>query len=397
MTISLRSKQLIDYFCGLPLIGIISVFGLLKKSLKPTPSEIISPKQILFIKMQGGGSLVVALPALLGIRNRYPDTKIIGVVTPGVLSFAELLGVFDELMVIEDRSFLALFFSTLRIIRSFFNIEVVVDLEVYSRLTTCLSFFLFPKFHITFFLDDLFLRKNIATHLIYFNRAYGAFYFYEQIARLLVSEPASFHECRASLINNLKFDKNCTALGARNVTIGTGCSDFGQMRKLNQVQWEIIIQRQNSVSPIDRITFLGTEADRLFSEKLIKSISAKNIDITFENLSGKISLAEALRSIYLHGEYWGVDSGLLHFARILCRKVLSAWGPTDPRTRLKDNDELEEQILYSAIPCSPCIHVSEEPPCGGNNLCIKRLFTSVADSEVSTNLIMLPTKGSLNE
>jgi ADP-heptose:LPS heptosyltransferase len=92
-----------------------------------------------------------------------------------------------------------------------------------------------------------------------------------------------------------------------------------------------------------------------------------------------MQLAESLSELARASEFWGVDSALLHYARILGVRSLSYWGPTDPRTRLKPVAGLEEEIEYRKIPCSPCIHLAEEAPCGGNNLCIKNLFKPPGD------------------
>jgi hypothetical protein len=31
------------------------------------------------------------------------------------------------------------------------------------------------------------------------------------------------------------------------------------------------------------------------------------------------------------------------------------------------------QIIYKPIYCSPCVHEVDEPPCGGNNVCMQRI------------------------
>jgi hypothetical protein len=43
-------------------------------------------------------------------------------------------------------------------------------------------------------------------------------------------------------------------------------------------------------------------------------------------------------------------------------------------TRLKYNPDLVERVHYHKVPCSPCIHVAEDPPCHGKNICIQGLF-----------------------
>ena len=58
---------------------------------------------VFIMKLQGGGSLVLALPALLGMKRHHPERRLILICTPGVEAFARLLGVFDDFRVIDDR------------------------------------------------------------------------------------------------------------------------------------------------------------------------------------------------------------------------------------------------------------------------------------------------------
>ena len=94
------------------------------------------------------------------------------------------------------------------------------------------------------------------------------------------------------------------------------------------------------------------------------------------------ALDDAMPELAGADEFWGIDSALLHYARFLRTPCLSFWGPTHPETRLKPIDGLAERVVYRKVPCSPCIHLAEEPPCGGNNVCIRNLFESAPGQEL---------------
>ena len=60
--------------------------------------------RVAVIKMMGGGSLIIAYPALLALRKRYPHVRFIFIGTPAVRPFAELLALFDEFHnIVDDR------------------------------------------------------------------------------------------------------------------------------------------------------------------------------------------------------------------------------------------------------------------------------------------------------
>jgi ADP-heptose:LPS heptosyltransferase len=66
-----------------------------------------------------------------------------------------------------------------------------------------------------------------------------------------------------------------------------------------------------------------------------------------------------------------IDSALLHYARLLGIPTISFWGPTDPASRLRESDVNRDEIHYHKLPCSPCVHVAQEPPCRGDNVCMR--------------------------
>jgi ADP-heptose:LPS heptosyltransferase len=122
------------------------------------------------------------------------------------------------------------------------------------------------------------------------------------------------------------------------------------------------------------VIFLGSQRDYEFASKIIKKLTPLFAHIEFINSCGKYNLQESLITLSESNEFWGVDSSLIHYARILKIKTVSWWGPTDPKTRLREIQGLQEETYYCKIPCSPCIHVTETPPCMGDNVCIENLF-----------------------
>ena len=123
-----------------------------------------------------------------------------------------------------------------------------------------------------------------------------------------------------------------------------------------------------------QIFILGSAADDALGEELIAALRPHLPKAEFNNRCGKLPLPDSLALLRSMDEFWGIDSGILHAARLLGISSHSVWGPTDPRTRLRPIHGLQETILYERIACSPCIHVTEAPPCEGNNICIRRMF-----------------------
>jgi ADP-heptose:LPS heptosyltransferase len=228
-----------------------------------------------------------------------------------------------------------------------------------------------------FFLHEVFWRRGLHTHLIFFNRFSGSWYFYERAVMLLGAPTAPFEECRQHLAAGLPARGNGSDL--ETICVGSGTSELAPERMLTAPQWEAVFVRRAGGLSGKRFVFLGAARDRALAEATIGRLTALFPAHRFENRSGDMTLLESLGELAGASEFWGVDSALLHYARILGVRCVSYWGPTDPRTRLKPVPNLLEEVEYRKIPCSPCIHLAEEAPCRGNNLCIKNLFKPASD------------------
>ncbi|HDH52989.1 MAG TPA: hypothetical protein ENH24_00715 [Nitrospirae bacterium] len=163
--------------------------------------------------------------------------------------------------------------------------------------------------------------------------------------------------------------------GKYRICIGHACSSLSLERMLDAGQWEKVFLSRIDKSFETEVIFLGTKRDSGLASEITERLSPDFINIKFINLCGRTDLHKSLSILSSSNEFWGIDSSLLHYARLFKIKSVSYWGPTDPGTLLREIPGLEEEINYCRIPCSPCIHVTETPPCMGDNICIQNLFT----------------------
>jgi ADP-heptose:LPS heptosyltransferase len=301
------------------------------------------------------------------------------------------MDVFDEYRVIDVsgpfrvlRSGLAALFRTRRT-------DCIVDLEVHSRLTTVFTTLTMARNRISFWLEDIFWRRGLASHLVFFNRSSASFHFYDRIGAMLGSPIASRDECRAAFLRTCV--TNVTSAAATpdpsHVAVGFACSDLGQERMLSPAQWATVF-REN-VRPEHRtFSFLGGPTDRARGQAIIEHVRMHHPGLELLNCCGELTLRESVRRVFEAGEFWGIDSSLLHIARIAGADCLSYWGPTDPATRLRNTWDVEERVHYRKIACSPCVHTSEEPPCRGDNRCIQGLFGDAAAAPLGWTPVEYP-------
>jgi len=365
----INRKQTVDLVLGTLLLVVLRLPVIILGKLLSRDHSPLPKGDILVIKMQGGGSLVLAFPALLGIRNRYRDCRFILLTTPSVLPFAESLNLFDRIICVKDRGLSSILFSGIKAWWNLLRVDTILDLEVYSRLTTVFSVLTMARNRIGFYLESTFWRRGLHTHLIFFNRYSGVYHFYNEMARKLSAPVETRSTAAEQLLKSLpQYDRSTRT----RISIGHACSDFGAERMLSPDQWLEVFRMKKVGS--EEIVFLGAPSDYQAAEEIINTARPRFPSAEFVNKCGGLSLKESVACIWSSDEFWGIDSGLLHYARLLGKKSVSFWGPTDPVTRLQEFAGVLTEAYYCKVPCSPCLHVAETPPCEGENICIREIF-----------------------
>ncbi len=145
----LQFKRRIDFILGNFLVGInliaAKTLGFLLRrnhSIKAEPSTII------FIKMLGLGSVFLASNAILSVKKRYPQAKLILIAGSGIKPGLAPLGLFDEIWEIRDKNFTTLLMDSVSVLFKTWKRKKlwVADLEVYSKLTTVFALWTFAIF-----------------------------------------------------------------------------------------------------------------------------------------------------------------------------------------------------------------------------------------------------------
>jgi ADP-heptose:LPS heptosyltransferase len=375
------TKRKLDSLLGVPLLFLLKPLVRTAGVLMRRDHSIQPRGRIVFLKLLGGGSLVLAFPALLGLRRRFPQANLQLVTTRGVEPFARLLGVFDKIAVVEDRSWWSFLLSAVSAWAKAFGADTVADLEVYSRLSTVFSLATCARNRAGFYLNDLFWRKSFNTHLVYFNRFGPVHRFYEGLVRWLGAPPASIAEAREQLSSRLPSTEPRLPSVFR-VAVGQGCSGLGFERKLPPALWARALANRLPADRPSEVLFLGAGGDREGAAAVEKEAAPLLPRAVFRNHCGELGLPDSVALIRSSDLFMGIDSALLHLARLLGVESVSFFGPTNPRSLLAPVPGLKEEVRYAAAPCSPCIHVAETPPCRGRNLCMDALFDpGVVDRE----------------
>jgi ADP-heptose:LPS heptosyltransferase len=158
------------------------------------------------------------------------------------------------------------------------------------------------------------------------------------------------------------------------VAVGGGCSDFASVRLLPLAEWREFARTHQPEIKLRHWIFLGTASDAQVSEQIAVAVRESIPDFSYENKCGQLSLEESFAYIGGARQFIGIDSALLHAARALAIPTVSFFGPTDPTTLLEPIADHVDLVYYRPPICSPCLHVTQTPPCKGCNVCME-LFT----------------------
>ena len=356
----------IDQWIGGTLLHIFAWPLRLFGKFLPAPCEA-KPRHV-FLKLKGGGSLMIALPALLGLRQQYPQAEFILVCAREAKIYAELTGLFDCFILIEDSSFLALARSGLKALHACLRASLCVDLEPNSTLASAFTMLSYAVERIGFVAEKSSARAAAYSKVIAFDATAPIYPYYDQICTILGAVPATIQKCGQKILATLP-PPTLPKFTQKTVGLAAFTSDFAQERMMPPAIWGALLKQAYDDEPL-RLVIFGATHNKDKAENMRAILQKSFPSASILNEAGTGSLAQAASNMKTCDEIWSIDSGLLHIARILGIPTRSFWGPTQPQQRLRPMPELKEIVRYRPFSCAPCVPYANHPPCGGYNLCM---------------------------
>ena len=377
-------KQLADKYLGyLLIILFLPITRLLGIVLKRNHLLKSAPSTILFIKILGLGSLLVSSESIRVIKKKYPRTKLILLTDYNIAKGIKPFNLFDELWTVESNNILAVLSGSVRFLFQSWKLKKlwVVDLEVYSKLTTVYSLMTFALNRFGFYLSPVFFRKYLNTHNVFFDQSAFLEDSYLHMAEIVTGEAIN----HTNSVKPIRKEEQLKPFIALNNT----CSDLAYVRKLPDQTFATICQWLLENTSYN-LVLLGAPKDKEMTDQFLQKntllISQKNRIVNFAGTNDfevyYRFLSEQCVCLIT------IDSGPLHIARALGLPTLSIWGPTNPQNYLKILPEEQNKHLYyySKVHCSPCIHHFEKLPCGGDNFCMKIIETNLIIEKIKNLL-----------
>ena len=367
----------IDHYCGIPVCLLLDAFCRIERLL-PKKTSKFKPKQLLFMKFFGMGSILLASPLLQGVRDSLPEARI------GFLTFAanrditERLKLADTVYTLRTDTLWHFCYDLVQALRAIraARYDVTIDMEFFSKFSTIVTYLSGSPTRIGFYLRQMW-RGDLLTHHVYYNHYKHITEVFAALVAPLgininngsVAKPHFTEQERQSIRRLLK-DKGVpetTFIIGVNINV----SDLSPERR-----WPAESFRELAITLLERydacLVFIGTQEDRPRVEQVIASLPYDSSRVV--SLAGQTSLGELLALIESCRLFISNDSGPLHLAAAIGTPVTAFFGPETPQ--LYGPVGSNSLVLYQELYCSPCLNVFnvKTAPCSGRNLCMQGIM-----------------------
>jgi ADP-heptose:LPS heptosyltransferase/2-polyprenyl-3-methyl-5-hydroxy-6-metoxy-1,4-benzoquinol methylase len=373
-----RGRILADRILAVPLAflfnGAARFLGKLLRREHSVTSQNV--KVIVVAKLIGMGSILQCTPLLRALKHRYPAARLIFVTLPANRELLLRLSSVDEILVLDDRSLLAMAVTTLRTIASLIRLkaDLYFDLEVYSGFASLLALWAVTRNRLGFYRHSAAFKKGIYTHLVYFNTRMPVRRLYLQLGRMAgvpageneFTGPILVHDHERAAVHHLL--ANAPGWQPENpyIVVNPNASDLLLERRWPTAQ--VIEAIHRLVYSGCQVALMGAPNEAGFVRSLFEMLSPET-QFRVVNTAGRLSLGELLALLDGAACVLTNDTGPMHMAIALQRPTVCLFGPANPEHYGQDLPFVE--IFYGQVFCSPCLYEADKPPCNGNNTCMQ--------------------------
>jgi ADP-heptose:LPS heptosyltransferase len=384
---NLNALRWIDEIFGPIIARFLFIVGFIvgrSRKLK-TPLEYKTVEKVLIIKFFGGGSILLASPAIYSIKKIHPDAHISIITLFENKEICSLLKAIDKIYYLDLKnpfSFFLKYFKLLREIKNK-NYDFIVDLEFltnFSALTTLLISIASKPCATIGFSSPSKWRNKIYSIAIPFDHSRHITEIFAKLFFHLVEKPfkvdfkipqkdivslAELSPLTKEFLDKLSVANNIVCV---NINAGKIC----HLRRWPQENYaKLILDLHNRFGT--KTVLIGGKEDVGYVESFIEKIP-KKIDIF--NLCGKLSIKELVGLFTKSRLLITNDSGPLHIASIVGLPTISFFGPETPY--LYGPLGPGHHVFYEDIFCSPCINIynAKASSCN-NNTCLKSIGSEI--------------------
>ncbi len=370
----------VDKWIGVPLCGLLSLLhSLFRVSQfsegKPSNEPL---RKILFIQLSEMGSSIAAYSSLQKAKTLFPGVQLYYLIFEEMQASIRLLDTIpdENILTISSQSFASLLRDTLRVLARARREEfdAVVDLELFSRVSSVLSFLLCRRIRVGFskFAMEGLYRGNLQTRNVIYNHLNHISLNYLSLVYALipdvnspevrqplskcaidpsdlqVPQRISSPEAKQHIFAKLQHDAPGLDVQSTIILLNPNGSALLPLRRWPMENYSALATRllQN---PSVWVVLTGTASERSDAETICAATQHPHCI----NFAGKTSFSELIDLYNIAHAMVSNDSGPPHFASLTTMPTFVFFGPETPACYAPLGKNIE--VLYASFLCSPCV------------------------------------------
>lgn len=391
LPLNIKFQRAVDRLAGVPICALLSLLERLRLFFGVTSPVTSPPRRILIILLSEMGSLVLAHPMFMRLKQKYPDASLHIMMFRKNREVLDLLGVIPEenVLTINDgvlAEFAADSLSNIRKMRAM-KFDVVIDCELFSRVSSIFSYLSGAPIRVGFHphTQEGLYRGSYINRPVLYNP-------YRHLSRQFLTMVSAI-ESRAVPTSKEVSDievKNPPMLDFPGDELQRITSqlhaDFPSIKEKKLVlvypgggilpirAWPLenyLLLCRSLLSDGYAIGVIGLKDDKILAQSVVEHCQSEYC----VNLAGYTKSVRHLLAIFHRASLLVTnDGGPGQFAALTPVPSLIFFGPETPQlySSLSNN----AHYFYSALSCSPCLtaYNHRSSPCDGDNQCLKQVM-----------------------
>ncbi len=344
----------VDRYLGIPLCWLTGMASRILHRRTPSPDRI---RTILVMKFFGMGSILLAMPFLFSLRKSFPLVRIVFVSFDRNRELLERLPYGLEVRTVSTETTVSFIRDTLAVLRFLrgAGIDVVCDLEFFSKFSTLLSTLTGARTRIGYELPTFWRRTNL-THPVPFDRsAHVADIFLRQSAALgIPTEELHIVRLDATPVENrsMTWKLGLEAGDVDVITMNINAGKTSLERRWEPANFAAVAKALLADSPQRRFFLIGSADERPYNDALLRD--HPHLAPWLKNCAGQLTYGELIALLQRSSVIITNDSGPMHLAAACGTPIVALFGPEAPEFY---GPRGSARLLYKGIECSPCLNI----------------------------------------
>jgi ADP-heptose:LPS heptosyltransferase len=394
---NINLQRWVDRWVGIPLCAGVSLFESIKQGLVTAKAEKVitpEPRAIVVILLSEMGSLVLAHDMFMRLKQRYPNATLHALLFGKNREILDLMQVMDPANVhtVDDKSLTGLLSSLWQAVGELrrAKIDVAIDCELFSRISSLLSFASGAALRVGFHRhtqEGLYRGSHINRRVPYNPYQHISAQFLTLARAIestasprsklaatvnLAAKPAPQVELDAELITGIsqRLAQDFPAIAGKPLVLVYPGGGILPIRAWPLAGYAALCE--GLVADGCAVAVIGLKDDRLLAQQLVADVKQSSNSTAVIDLTGYTrSIAELLALFHVARLLVTNDGGPGQFAALTPIWTLMLFGPETPALYAPLTPRCYS--FYSQYPCSPCLTAYNHRSsfCDGDNQCLK--------------------------